>query len=490
MINIFELMMQMQAFIGTIIAAAIAIVASIVASIILTPKRSKSDLGEQPIQTANRGIPIAYLAGTRLIAGNVLWTGILRKRTGDDGKIKNRRSFLVGLCYGQADVLNIWKKDQKWDDNYWENHRKYPRDGAIRGCFYIFRGDGNAGLEDLINAKDNKLEETIDFAQYKDICCVYFHRFNIQESFGVPEYFFEVVRTLDDGKKIMVGSGGNDDTLYSVDLDTGEYTTVYDLDDDIYTIVKDGYGFYYVGKKDLDDLDGGSGEYASLLKISPSGSIVWKIRNPNGNSATGMGQLGLTTIAGTPAVVAVYKNRDDNRYELAAFKQSDGTTIWESGAVDRIAHSNGNDGHRNPAITTDNYIYITDMGGAWSEDDNRGAVMMFDKTDGSFYRSIRFRDFSDNANLIGSRCMDEKDDLIIVGLSNKADAYCYNGEHATPISLGGDYNLIALNKSDLSIEWTKAVNNGTEFEIYFVKVLSNGNIALGFGSPGGGMPPE
>jgi len=142
--------------------------------------------GSFATQMTLSGSPIPIIYGTCKAAGNVIILGdphpytIKHKSRGGGGKgmgggskapdteeLRYRRSFLIGICEGPADVGAIWA----------------GKDQISIGSATIFRGDGNIGLAALTGK---------EFSHYKNLCCAYFQEYDIGSSDALPMFTFEV----------------------------------------------------------------------------------------------------------------------------------------------------------------------------------------------------------------------------------------------------------------------------------------------------------
>lgn len=136
------------------------------------------------IQNASVGIAVPVIYGTRRVAGNIIWLGDLNPYTPDYDKKDSKgggsgggkttesasmykRSFLIGICQGEATVLRLWAGSEEID--------------LTNATF--FHGDGNVGLEALVGE---------DYTKYKDLCCAFFDEYDLGTSTAIPNFNFEV----------------------------------------------------------------------------------------------------------------------------------------------------------------------------------------------------------------------------------------------------------------------------------------------------------
>ncbi|GAI95985.1 unnamed protein product, partial [marine sediment metagenome] len=78
-----------------------------------------------------------------------------------------KRSFLIGLCEGPASVLRAWK-----------GKKEIPLND-----FTIFDGNNNTGMNIIIGK---------EFANYKNLCCVFFDEYDLGNQDVLPNFQFEV----------------------------------------------------------------------------------------------------------------------------------------------------------------------------------------------------------------------------------------------------------------------------------------------------------
>ena len=172
--------------VGGPMGAQIGFVGGTVLGSMIFPMKSKVEMpkvGEYPIQRSNKGIPIPPIYGTVRMAGNILWMGKLISYTikhsasggkggGDEAvteETKYKRSFLIGICEGPALVRRCWK----------------GKKSIGTSKFTQFSGDDNSGISALIGE---------NYAEYKNMCCVYFEKYKLGRSQALPNFVFEVVK--------------------------------------------------------------------------------------------------------------------------------------------------------------------------------------------------------------------------------------------------------------------------------------------------------
>jgi len=124
-------------------------------------------VGAYPIQQASKGGPVPIVYGNCRVAGNILWIGPMQTvKVGDSTRYK--RSFLIGVCEGEATIQKIWKGKILVDD--WSKITAYT-------------GDGNTGLQAQVGE---------EFAHYKNDCCVFFNNYPLGTGGIIPNFVFEV----------------------------------------------------------------------------------------------------------------------------------------------------------------------------------------------------------------------------------------------------------------------------------------------------------
>ena len=160
---------------------------------------------DMPIQSSACGIPIPIVFGTVRVAGNIVWMGDLDayqiKHSVGGGKgggeqaptyeTRYRRSFLIAICEGPADIIRAW------------------RDKTIMPLsdFTTFDGDNNAGISTLIGEA---------YAEYSNLCLAYFEDYELGNSSRMPNFIFEI----GNGEKVTQNSlyVGTDEALAGNDV--------------------------------------------------------------------------------------------------------------------------------------------------------------------------------------------------------------------------------------------------------------------------------
>jgi len=152
------------------------------------------DVTKYPIQTAAKGIPVAKVYGSRKVAGNIIWFGdsvpytINHYQEGGKGggrkvlvakETRYRRSFLIGICEGPAEVLNIWK-----------NKKLIELTDAV-----IYSGDNSTNPQTTI-VSENAADE---YGYFPDLCCAWFENYDLGNSDSIPNFTFEVKCPVDEG---------------------------------------------------------------------------------------------------------------------------------------------------------------------------------------------------------------------------------------------------------------------------------------------------
>jgi len=151
----------------------------------LFPQKNKVEMppmAKYPIQRSDKGSPIPVVFGTDQVAGNIIWMGpsqpyvIKHKASGGKGgggsqettETRYRKSFLIGVCEGPANIIRAWKGKTEIDIT----------------DFTIFRGDGsNSGLATMVGE---------DWASYPNLCCAFFDSYELGNSEQIPNFVFEV----------------------------------------------------------------------------------------------------------------------------------------------------------------------------------------------------------------------------------------------------------------------------------------------------------
>lgn len=136
---------------------------------------------DYPVQSSAVGIPIPIVYGTMRLAGNVLWMSDLDsyqiKHSAGGGKgggeeqasyeTRYRRSFLLAICEGKAEIKRAWKG--KTEIELTE--------------FTSYDGDSNSGISTLIGE---------DYAEYSNLCLAYFEDYELGNTQAIPNFIFEV----------------------------------------------------------------------------------------------------------------------------------------------------------------------------------------------------------------------------------------------------------------------------------------------------------
>jgi len=171
---------------GTLGASIGGVAGSLLGSTLFPQKADKitlPKLSSFPIQSTVVGSVIPIVYGRARIAGNIIYVGTVHPYTitteGEGGgkgggasspdvaETRYKRSFLVALCEGPADVTGIWAgKNSK----------------SLSVCT-IFPGDGNVGLSTVVGK---------EFAKYKNICCAWFDEYDLGNTGAIPSFTFEV----------------------------------------------------------------------------------------------------------------------------------------------------------------------------------------------------------------------------------------------------------------------------------------------------------
>jgi len=142
------------------------------------------EMATYPVQNAGKTGPIQIVYGTDLAAGNVIFLGethpyTIKHSSGGGGKggggssggetteTRFRKSFMIGICHGPAQVLRAWAGKTEIDLD----------------AFTVFPGFNNTQIGAVIDK---------DFAEYKHICCAYFDEYDLGNSEQIPNFTFEV----------------------------------------------------------------------------------------------------------------------------------------------------------------------------------------------------------------------------------------------------------------------------------------------------------
>ena len=136
---------------------------------------------DYPVQNGAIGIPISIVYGTARLAGNIIWMGDLTpyqikhssgggKGGGDEQKAyetRYRRSFLIAICEGPADISKCWKGKKEISISQ----------------FTSYDGVDNNGISTLLGE---------DYAEYSNLCLAYFEDYELGNSQRIPNFVFEV----------------------------------------------------------------------------------------------------------------------------------------------------------------------------------------------------------------------------------------------------------------------------------------------------------
>ena len=152
----------------------------------LFPPKSKShnmpQMAEYPVQGSSRGMPVPLVYGTRKVAGNIVWLGDLQsyiikhKQSGGKGgggsggsttETRYRRSFLLALCEGPANVTRMWEGKKEISIEY--------------ASFFV--GLNNTGISAVTGE---------DYGEYTNVLCAYFDSHELGNSQQIPNFTFEV----------------------------------------------------------------------------------------------------------------------------------------------------------------------------------------------------------------------------------------------------------------------------------------------------------
>jgi len=173
-------------FIPLLLAVAVNVLAYF---ILPQPKRNKPEFAEDPENpTAEAGIPVPYLVGTKTISGlNCIWTGDKVHQTqSEDGQKfrKYRRSLHFGICQGPIDFISrIDIKDKEAWSGYWDTLTVFEiireglfggdlKEGGINGDITFFPGDAS---QQITTAYATKLGLTPSTAPgYRGIASILF----------------------------------------------------------------------------------------------------------------------------------------------------------------------------------------------------------------------------------------------------------------------------------------------------------------------------
>ena len=176
-----------MAFAGSELAVGIGWMVGGMLGQMLFPQKSSShnmpQMAEYPVQGSSRGLPVPLVYGTRKVAGNIVWIGDLQsyviehKQSGGKGgfgggggsttETRYRRSFLIAICEGPANVIRMW-----------EGKKEISLEAA---SFYV--GLNNTGISTVTGE---------DYGEYKDVLCAYFDSHELGNSQQLPNFTFEV----------------------------------------------------------------------------------------------------------------------------------------------------------------------------------------------------------------------------------------------------------------------------------------------------------
>lgn len=177
-----------MAFAGSQLAMGIGWMVGGMLGSMLFPQKSAShkmpQMAEYPLQSSSRGMPIQIVYGTRKVAGNIIWLGdlesyiVVHKSSGggkggggggggETEETKYRRSFLIAICEGPANIMRMW-----------EGKTEISVESAA-----IYNGINNIGIPNVVF-------ET--YGEYKDVLCAYFDSYELGNSQQLPNFTFEV----------------------------------------------------------------------------------------------------------------------------------------------------------------------------------------------------------------------------------------------------------------------------------------------------------
>lgn len=175
-----------MAFGGSQLAMGIGWMAGGMLGSMLFPQKSDShkmpQMAEYPVQSSSRGMPVPIIYGTRKVAGNIIWLGDLESNVvvhkasggkagggggGETQEIRYRRSFLIAICEGPANIMRIW-----------EGKTQISIEAAS-----IYNGLNNSGIPLIVDE---------DYGEYEDVLCAYFESYELGNSQQLPNFTFEV----------------------------------------------------------------------------------------------------------------------------------------------------------------------------------------------------------------------------------------------------------------------------------------------------------
>jgi len=385
------------------------------------------EMATYPVQNAGKTGPIQIVYGTDLAAGNIIYLGETHPYTishssggggkggggssgGETTETRFRKSFMIGICHGPAQVLRAWagKTEISLDD------------------FTVFPGFNNTQIGSVIDK---------DFAEYKHICCAYFDEYDLGNSEQIPNFTFEV----EGFPASLLGIDG-----FSISSSSSLKRYVYkhlrdgtlDLDWGLAGIIDIGAGKFVIGLHQDDDDNLFVLQYPAdnLFKYDSDGILDWTYTNTANIHNAGY---------------RVKVDREGNSYLL--FKASNRySTFFHCSAGIRKVDSAGNelwnyvddfnaggDADPNWALITWDNDWVSAWG-TWSESPPAGVVgfkLPYEVFDGIFFEN------------------DSK--LLICG------NYC--NRHA---NLGSEitYTMVRINTDDGSIDTTWG-NDGTAMSL-------------------------
>lgn len=170
---------------GTALAGSIGFMVGSFVGQMIAPKPSMThrmpQMAGYPIQQSAKGSPLPVVYGTVKTAGNIIWLGdlesyvVVHKQSGGKGgggtskteEVRYKRSFLIAICHGPANVVRLWKGKDEVDLN--------------EATYYD--GLNNSGIRTLTGE---------DYGDYKHVCCAYFEDYELGNSAQLPNFTFEV----------------------------------------------------------------------------------------------------------------------------------------------------------------------------------------------------------------------------------------------------------------------------------------------------------
>jgi hypothetical protein len=169
-------------FMSVAFKLAVAYAAYWVASQFSSPVKNKMpSISAYPLQSSSKVVPKAKTYGTDRVAGNIIWIGDLHpytvKHESGGGKgggsevvtyeTRYRRSFLISMGEGPAQVLAAWK----------------GKDAIELSEFSWFRGADNTGILNLTGE---------DYGKYKNNVLAWFSEYELGNSQTIPNFTFEI----------------------------------------------------------------------------------------------------------------------------------------------------------------------------------------------------------------------------------------------------------------------------------------------------------